>query len=166
MLQGLFLFNVGIRVRTLMLQGLFLFNVGIRVRTLMLQGVLFRRWSTIPQFLFLKGAIPPYKGMSPHFSTRGFSLHGFMLLVRWLSRNKVVQSYHRCVSRETFCLFNRRLVTTFYGVSIVAEQEHVRKSWMSRAKHPMLRLSQNVTTQPSYLGGIIRPISVLRFWIS
>ena len=28
----------------------------------------------------------------------------------------------------------------------VAEQEHVRKSWKSRVRHPMLRLSQNVTT--------------------
>ena len=34
----------------------------------------------------------------------------------------------------------RLLVTTCYGVSIVAEQEHVRKSWTSRVKHPMLRL--------------------------
>ena len=41
---------------------------------------------------------------------------------------------------------NRRLVTTFYGVLIVAEKEHVRNSWMSRVKHPMLRLSRNVTT--------------------
>ena len=41
---------------------------------------------------------------------------------------------------------NRRLVTTFYGCSIVAEQEHVRKSRISRVKHPMLRLSQNDTT--------------------
>ena len=37
-------------------------------------------------------------------------------------------------------LFNRRLVTTLYGCSIVAEQEHTRKSWMSRVNHPMLRL--------------------------
>ena len=42
--------------------------------------------------------------------------------------------------------FIRRLVTTCYGVSIVAEQELVIKSWMSRVKHPMLRLSQSVTT--------------------
>ena len=38
-------------------------------------------------------------------------------------------------------LFNCRLVTTFYGVSIVGEQERVRKSWMSRMQHPMLRLN-------------------------
>ena len=41
---------------------------------------------------------------------------------------------------------NRRLVTAFYGASIVAEQGHVRKPWMSRVKHPMSRLGQNVTT--------------------
>ena len=39
-----------------------------------------------------------------------------------------------------------RLVATFYGSQIDAEQEHVRQSCMSRVKHPMLRLSQNVTT--------------------
>ena len=50
------------------------------------------------------------------------------------------------VSRETFRFFNRRLVTSFYGCPSVAEQEHVRKSLMSRVKHPMLRLSQKVTT--------------------
>ena len=43
-------------------------------------------------------------------------------------------------------MFNRRVVATFYGVSIVAEQEHVRTYSMSREKHPVLRLSQNVTT--------------------
>ena len=32
------------------------------------------------------------------------------------------------------------------GVSIVAEQEYTRKPWNSSVKHPMLRLSQNVTT--------------------
>ena len=58
----------------------------------------------------------------------------------WLSRNTgVFRARHSA-------LFNRRLVTAFYGVSIVAEQECIRKSWMSRVKHPMLRLSQNVTT--------------------
>ena len=39
-----------------------------------------------------------------------------------------------------------RYVTTCYGVSMVAEQGHVRQSWMSRVKQPMLRPSRNVTT--------------------
>ena len=38
--------------------------------------------------------------------------------------------------------YNRRLVTICYGVSIVAEQEDVRQSWMARVKHPMLRLTK------------------------
>ena len=59
-------------------------------------------------------------------------------LTHWETRGRFARDvlpfvYHRCV-------------TTFYGVSIIAEQEHVRKSWMSRVKHPMLRLNQNVTT--------------------
>ena len=38
------------------------------------------------------------------------------------------------------------LATTFYGFPIVAEQERTRKSWASRVKHPMFRLSQDATT--------------------
>ena len=41
------------------------------------------------------------------------------------------------------------VVKTLYGCSIVAEQEHIRKSWTSSVKHPMLRLGQSVTTQPT-----------------
>ena len=50
------------------------------------------------------------------------------------------------VSRDVLCFVNRRLVTPCYGASIVAKQGHVRQSWMSRVKHPILRLSQHVTT--------------------
>ena len=35
--------------------------------------------------------------------------------------------------------------------TFVAEHDRVRMSWMSRVKHPRLRLSQKVTTQPTYL---------------
>ena len=91
-------------------------------------------------------------------------------------------------ARDIPPLLYRLLVTTCYGVSIVAEQEHVRKSWTSHVKHPMLRLSQNVTTLRfnsqlsavcqrefgrSYLVvisrksfGRVRPIPVLTLWIS
>ena len=66
--------------------------------------------------------------------------------------------------RETFCLFNRRLVTAFYGVLIVAGQERARKSWMSRE-------TPHVTTKPKptcydLTNILIRPISVLTLWIS
>ena len=52
------------------------------------------------------------------------------------------------INRRLFitALFNCRGVTTFYGFPTVAEQDHVRKSWRSRVEHPMLLLSQNVTT--------------------
>ena len=43
-------------------------------------------------------------------------------------------------------MFNCRLVTTFYDFPLVAEQGHVRKSWMSRVKYPMLRLHQHTCT--------------------
>ena len=49
-------------------------------------------------------------------------------------------------ARDVPACFNRRLVATLYVVSIVAEREHARKSWMARVKHTMLRLSQNITT--------------------
>ena len=62
--------------------------------------------------------------------------------VCWLSHTKVAQSQHRAFCAKPSALFNRRLVTTCYGFPSAAEQEHVRKSWMSRVKHPMLRLSQ------------------------
>ena len=53
--------------------------------------------------------------------------------------------------RPQLCLrppsFSHRLVTAFYTFPIVvAEQEHVRKTSMSRVRDPMFRLSQNVTT--------------------
>ena len=54
----------------------------------------------------------------------------------------------RCDAKHS-AFVNRRLLTTFYGFPSVAEQGHIRESWMSRVKHPMLRLSQNVTSQPT-----------------
>ena len=70
-----------------------------------------------------------------------------------LSTRKFVKSYESSsvmtqgVSRVSFRLFlNLCLVTAFYGFPVPAEQKHTIKSWMSRVKHPKLRLSQNVTT--------------------
>ena len=37
-------------------------------------------------------------------------------------------------------------LSIYIYISTVAEQGRGMQSWMSRAKHPMLRLSQNVTT--------------------
>ena len=58
--------------------------------------------------------------------------------VNWVSHTKVAQSHHNTGLSVR--------ITTFYGFPIVAEQEHVRRLGMSPVKHPMLRLSQNITT--------------------
>ena len=71
-----------------------------------------------------------------------------LLQAYWLRHNRVAQSLLFC---RHSAFFNRRLVTTFYLCSIAAEQEHVRKSSNCRLKHPMLRLSQHVTTYQTYL---------------
>ena len=65
--------------------------------------------------------------------------------VGWLSHEKQFSHNTGAVRARHSAFVNRRLVTTVCGVSIVAEQGRVRKVLMSRVKHPMLRLSQNVT---------------------
>ena len=60
------------------------------------------------------------------------------------------QSEHRAFHAKRAAFVDHRLLTTCCGFPIAAEQEHSRKERVSRVKLPMLRLSQNVTTSPTY----------------
>ena len=79
------------------------------------------------------------------------SVAGFPTSLAICRTSKLVKSYQSSsVIRQLDCarhsaLFNRRLITICYGRSIVAEQQHVIKSWTSRVKHPKRR-SQHITT--------------------